>query len=73
MLRNVLIIMAVTVISVFCIAGCKKEPEQGRSSQESEAMAEYKVQAQAEITEENMDEELEKIEEAIERETAGQR
>lgn len=65
--------MAVTVISVFCIAGCKKEPEQGRSSQESEAMAEYKVQAQAEITEENMDEELEKIEEAIERETAGQR
>jgi len=70
MLRKILIIIAVTAISVFCIAGCKKEPAGDTSSQESQAMAEYKAQAQAEITEENMEQELEKIEEAIERETA---
>ena len=73
MLRKILIIIAVTTISVFCIAGCKKESPQDTSPQESEAMAEYKAQAKAEITEDNMEEELKKIEEAVERETAGQR
>ena len=73
MLKNILIIIAVTLISVFCLAGCKKKSPEGTSSQESAAMAEYRAQAKAEITEENMEEELKRIEEAIERETAGQR
>lgn len=47
--------------------GCKKEPA---GSEEVKTMEEYQTEAEQEITEENMDEELQQIESSIEQETS---
>jgi len=67
MIRKVLILVAVTAIGFFCLSGCKK-----RSSEADEevpkTIAEYEAEAKKQINKENMAEELERIEKALEQE-----
>ena len=71
MLREVLVIITVTVLSVFCLNGCKKRSSEADSSQKvPKTMAEYEAEAKEQINKENMAEELEKIEKALEREVS---
>ena len=62
MLRKVLVLIASVVICVSGLTGC------GKSSDEPEVKteAEYKAEAEKEITAENMDDELDKIEKEME-------
>jgi hypothetical protein len=53
-------------ISFFCISGCGGDDESDEIEVKTEA--EYKAEAEAQINEENMDEELAKIEKALEKE-----
>ena len=61
MLRKVLVIIAVAMISLFSLNGCKKSAD----TEEVKTAAEYKAEAEQEIDEENMDEELERIEKEV--------
>ncbi len=61
MIRKLLIIAVAAVIGVFYLGGCKKsEPQQAKT------MADYETDAKEQITEKNMDEELEQIEKSVE-------
>ena len=67
--RRILITVVVAAISVFCVAGCKKSPDEGEASQpEIKTSAEYKAEAESEITAENVAEELERMEKELEAE-----
>lgn len=69
MFRKVLVIVAVTAISVFCLSGCKKRSSEAESDEEVlKTMAEYEAEAKEQINKENMAEELERIEKALEQE-----
>ena len=59
MLRKVLVIVAVTVISVSFLSGCKKR------SSGSKTTAEYEAEAKQQVNKENMAEELDNIEKAL--------
>ena len=61
MLRKVIVVITVTAIGVFSLSGCKKKSDEG-----AKTAAEYKAEAEKEITKENMAEELEAIEKAME-------
>jgi hypothetical protein len=72
MLRKVLVMVAVGAIMAFCVSGCKKSSDESGAGGEVEApktMADYEAEAEKEITEENMAEELERIEKEIEAES----
>ncbi|MHC4462414.1 MAG: hypothetical protein ACYS6W_10580 [Planctomycetota bacterium] len=66
MLRKVLVMIVLASISFFCISGCDKDTESDEDVVKTEA--EYKAEAEEQINEENMAEELEKIEKALEKE-----
>lgn len=69
MLRKILVIIAITAISVSCLTGCKKAPSEAEPEQEVlKTMAEYETEAKEQINKENMAEELEKIEKELEKE-----
>ena len=69
MFRKVVVIVAVTVISVFCLSGCKKRSSEAESDEEVlKTMAGYEAEAKEQINKENMAEELERIEKALEQE-----
>jgi len=71
MFRKVLVIVAVTAISVFCLSGCKKRSSEAESEEEVlKTMAEYEADAKEQISKENMAEELERIEKALEEEVS---
>jgi len=71
MLHKVLVIVAATAISVFCLSGCKKRSSEAESSQEVlKTMAEYETEAKKQINKENMAEELERIEKTLEQEVS---
>jgi len=71
MARKLLVIVAVAAISVFCLSGCKKSSSEPESEQEEvKTVAEYEAEAREQIDTENMDEELESIEKALQQETA---
>lgn len=66
MLRKVLVIVAVIVI---CAFGCKRRSSEPETVQEKlKTTAEYDAEAKEQINKENMAEELEKIEKAMEQE-----
>ena len=66
MLRKVLVMIVLASISFFCISGCDSDDESDEVVVKTEA--EYKAEAEEQINEENMAEELEKIEKALEQE-----
>ena len=69
MIRKVLVIVAVTAISVFCLSGCKKRSSEAESDEEVlKTIAEYEVEAKEQINKENMADELDRIEKALEEE-----
>ena len=75
MLRKILIIVAVGVISVLCLSGCRKKTSETKAEQEEvevKTMAEYEREAKKEISKENLDAELEKIEKELEKEIAAE-
>ena len=61
MLRNMLIVICTAAMLAFTTAGCKKSEE----PVEVKTAEQYKQEADKEITEENMEAELEKIEEEL--------
>jgi hypothetical protein len=62
--------VALATIALFCVSGCKKSPDTPDSPESApvptKTAADYEKQAQKEITEENMDEELARLEKEIE-------
>ena len=69
MLRKILVIVVVMAVSVFYLGGCKKRSSESESGREvTGTLAEYKAEAEEQIDKENMGEELEKIEKALEQE-----
>lgn len=69
MLRQFSVIIVLILLSIFCLNGCKKRPEQAEPNQKgSEAIADYEAEAKEQIDKENMSEELERIEKALEQE-----
>ncbi len=69
MLRKVLVIIVSSTISFFCFNGCDKTSSDAEPNEEViKTVAEYEAEAEAQINEENMAEELEKIEKALEQE-----
>jgi len=67
MVRKLVLMVTAAITAAFCLTGCKKEPSD-TEAQEVKTVAEYQAQAEKEITAENMDAELEKIEKAMEQE-----
>lgn len=71
MFRKVLVIVAATAISIFCLSGCKKRSSEAEPNQDvPKTMAEYEAEARKQINKENMAEELERIEKALEQEVS---
>jgi len=69
MLRKILIIIVSATISFFCFSGCDETSSDAEPNEEVvKTMAEYEAEAEVQINEENMAEELEKIEKALEQE-----
>ena len=69
MLRKILFIIVLATIGLFYISGCKDSSNEAESGQEVvKTAAEYEAEAKEQITKENMDEELDKIEKALEQE-----
>ncbi|MGB2809245.1 MAG: hypothetical protein WBC22_15995 [Sedimentisphaerales bacterium] len=68
MLRKLLIIIALTTLSTFYLSGCDKSSSDADTDVEVKTQAEYDAEAEKQITEENMDEELANLEKQIEQE-----
>ena len=69
MLQKVLITFVITTICVFHLSGCKKRS--GESEQPVvKTKAEYKAEAEKQITKENMTQEIGKIEKEMEQDIA---
>ncbi len=59
MLRNILTLIIIAAITVFGLNGCKKSPTKSKTT------ADYKAEAEEQISKENMLAELEKMEKAV--------
>lgn len=72
MSTRALVIVAAAVMILFCVGGCKKSPDEGQGggSEEAPTMAEYRAEAEKEITRENMDDELARLEKEIEQDVS---
>jgi uncharacterized membrane protein (DUF106 family) len=72
MLRKVLIIILLAILSSFYISGCDKTSRDSDTESEEvvelKTTAEYEAEAEKQITEENVEEELKKLEEAVNKE-----
>lgn len=70
MLRKVLVITILATLSLFYIGGCDETSSDTETNEEVvlKTSAEYEAEAEAQITEENVEEELKKLEEAVEKE-----
>ena len=67
MLRNALIIITMTAISVFWLSGCKRRPSEPERGEEAiKTMVEYEAEAKKQINKKNVVKELEKLEKEIE-------
>jgi hypothetical protein len=69
MLRRVLVIFVIAAVVFLCFSGCKKSsdtsPPADSGQGAAKTAADYKAAAEKEITEENMSQELEKLEKEI--------
>jgi len=70
MLRKLFIIIVLATLSLVYIGGCDKTSSDTESDDEVEVKtpAEYDAEAEKQITEENMEDELKKLEEAVDKE-----
>jgi len=66
MLRKAMISVVVAILCIGILGGCSKEKEPATVPEEPvKTAAEYKVEADKEITEQNMDQELDKLEKEV--------
>ena len=71
MLRKILTIVVQAVLCLSLLSGCKGSSSDTQSEQEAvKTEAEYKAEAEKEINKDNMADELDKIEKAVEQEAA---
>ena len=70
MLRKIFIIIILATLSLFYVGGCDKTSSDSESEGDVvvKTQAEYEAEAEKQITEENMYEELKKLEEAVDKE-----
>ena len=70
MIRKVFIIISLVILGSFYLSGCDKTSRDSETDEEVvvKTQAEYDAEAEAQITEENMEEELKKLEQAIDKE-----
>ena len=67
MLRTILVIAVVASMNIFCLNGCKDSSSEAEpGAEEIKTAAEYAEEAKKEINEANMDEELDRLEKALE-------
>lgn len=67
MLRRILALSVSAILCLSCLSGCKKDSSETEPDQEVvKTAAQHKVEAEKEINAENMDDELAKIEKAME-------
>jgi PBP1b-binding outer membrane lipoprotein LpoB len=71
MLRNIAAVCMIVVLSSLCLVGCSDNNQQAPPAEEVKTAEEYKAEAEKEITEENVADELDKLEQEIQLE-AGQ-
>jgi hypothetical protein len=72
MLRIILVVTAVLAISIFCQSGCKKKAGETKSEQPPKTTAQYEADAKKQITEDNMQQELRKLEQEVEQDIAAE-
>jgi hypothetical protein len=66
MLKKMFLIITIALSGILCLTACEKRSEQNQSEQVIvKTEAEYEQEAKEQITEENMQEELEKIEKEL--------
>jgi hypothetical protein len=67
MLRRLLVIAIAAAITVFCVGGCKKGPDEEQTGARAKAptIEDYRAEAEKEITKENMAAELDRLEKEI--------
>jgi len=70
MLRKVFVIILLAILGSFYLGGCDKTSSDSETDEEVvvKTQAEYDAEAEKQITEENMEEELKKLEETIDKE-----
>ncbi len=68
MLRKVFIIILMAILGSFYLGGCDKTSSETDEEVVIKTQAEYDAEAEAQITEENMEDELKKLEQAIDKE-----
>ena len=68
MLRKVFIIILLAILGSFYLGGCDKSSSDAESYVEVKTQAEYDAEAEKQITEENMEDELKKLEDTIDKE-----
>jgi hypothetical protein len=70
MLRKVFIIILLVILGSFYFSGCDKTSSDSESEEDVvvKTQAEYDAEAKKQITEENMAEELKKLEQAVDKE-----
>lgn len=72
MMRNSILLLMILIMISGSFLSCKKKTSEGESVRQTEISDQYKEKAEQEITEENIDEELEKLEEEIESDIGNQ-
>lgn len=68
MLRIVTIVVTTIALCGFLLSGCSKKGESESAEEQLKSVSQYQAEAEKQITAENMDDELEKIEKAVEQE-----
>jgi hypothetical protein len=72
MLKQILTVLLCIVLIGCFAAGCKRTSTQSEATEAVKTEAEYKAQAEQEITKENMASELDKLEQGIEQDSAAE-
>ncbi|OHB68229.1 MAG: hypothetical protein A2Y77_01660 [Planctomycetes bacterium RBG_13_62_9] len=67
---NTLIRWLVVVACLWCVSGCPKETQQSVPQEQTKTAAEYKAEAEKQITSENAEQEMDKLEQSIDAEAA---
>ena len=69
MLRKILVLTVTMVVLLFSASGCKKASKSPEANEEPvKTLAEYEAEAKEDINEENMEQELDKLEQELQQE-----
>ena len=69
MLRSILVLAVTIVVLLFSVNGCKKKSKGPETTEETaKTSADYKAEAKKDINEKNMEQELDKLEQELNKE-----